>query len=48
MDVKDKVLLQLFNKQKLRNGTKTYLEQNFFSIVKFEKLGFSTPLIFLD
>jgi len=28
MDVKGKVLLQLFKK---RNGTKTYLEQNFFS-----------------
>jgi len=28
MDVKGKVLLQLFNKRKLRNGTKTYLEQN--------------------
>jgi len=26
MDVKDKVLLQLFNKSKLRNGTKTFLE----------------------
>jgi len=25
MDVKDKVLLQLFNKNKLRNGTKTFL-----------------------
>jgi len=44
MDVKGKVLLQLFNKSKLRNGTKTYLEQNFFSIVKFKKLGFSAPL----
>jgi len=32
MDVKGKVLLQLFNKTKLRNETKTYLEQNFFSI----------------
>jgi len=41
MDVKGKVLLQLFNKRKLKNGTKTYLEQNFFSIVKFNKLGFS-------
>jgi len=42
MDVKDKVLLQLFNNRKLRGGTKTYLEQ-FFSlfIVKFKKLGFS-------
>jgi len=26
MDVKVKVLLQLFNKSKLRNGTKTFLE----------------------
>jgi len=31
MDVKDKVFLQRFNKSKLRNGTKTYLEQIFFS-----------------
>jgi len=45
MDVKGKVLLQLFNKRKLRNTTKTYLEQNFFSTVKFKNLGFSAPLI---
>jgi len=32
MDVKGKVLLQLFNKSNLRNGIKTYLEQIFFSI----------------
>jgi len=32
MDVKGEVLLQLFNKRKLKNGTKTYLEQKFFSI----------------
>jgi len=32
MDDKGKVLLQLFKKRKLRNGTKTYLEQYFFSI----------------
>jgi len=39
------VLLQLFNKIKLRNGTKTYLEPKFFLfIVKFKKLGFSAPL----
>jgi len=44
MDVKGKVHLQLFNKSKLRNGTKTYLEQNFFSIVIFKKLGFSASL----
>jgi len=43
MDVK--VLLQLFNKRKLRNGTKTYLEQNFFLFIdKFKKFGFSAPL----
>jgi len=41
------VLLQLFNKSKLRNGTKTYLEQIFsLFIVKLKKLGFSDPLIF--
>jgi len=44
MDVKSEVLLQLLNKSKLRNGTKTFLEPKFFSIVKFKKLGFSTPL----
>jgi len=32
MDVKGEVLLQLFNKSKLRNRTKTFLEPNFFSI----------------
>jgi len=32
MDVKDEVLLQLFNKNKLRNRTKTFLEPKFFSI----------------
>jgi len=45
MDVKGEVLVQLFfNKSKLRNGTKTFLEPNFFSTVKFKKLGFSAPL----
>jgi len=29
MDFKGKVLLQLYNKRKLRNGTKVYLEQTF-------------------
>jgi len=49
MDVKGKVLLQLFYKSKLRNGTKTCLEQNFFLfIVKFKKLGFSAPLNYAD
>jgi len=43
MDVKGKVLLQLFNKRRLRNGTKKYLEQFFLFIVKFKKLGFSAP-----
>jgi len=32
VDVKGKVLLQLYNKSKLRNGTKTFLEPKFFSI----------------
>jgi len=29
MEVKGKVILQLFNKSKLRNGTKTFLESKF-------------------
>jgi len=37
MDVKGEVLLQLFNKSKLRNGTKTY-------VIKFKKLGFNARL----
>jgi len=46
MDVKGKILLQLFNKNKLRNWTKTFLESNFsLFIVKFKKLGFSAPLM---
>jgi len=45
MDIKCEVLLQLFNKSKLRNGTKTYiLEPKIFSIVKFKKLRFSASL----
>jgi len=44
MIVKGEVLLQLFYKSKLRNGTKTYIEQKFFPIVKFKKLEFSAPL----
>jgi len=32
MDVKGKVLLQLLNKNKLRNETKMFLEPIFFSI----------------
>jgi len=32
MDIKGEVLLQLLNKSKSRNGTKTYLWQNFFSV----------------
>jgi len=32
MDVKDEVLLQLFNKSKLKNVTKMFLEPKFFSI----------------
>jgi len=42
MDVKCEVLLQLRNKSKVRNGTKTILDPKFFSnIVKFKKSGFS-------
>jgi len=45
MDVKDEVLLQLLNKSKLRNGTKTFLKPTFsLFIVKFKKLPFSAPL----
>jgi len=45
MDVKGEILLQLFNKSKLRNGTKTFLKPKFsLLIVKFKKLGFSAPL----
>jgi len=45
MNVKGKVLLQLFNKSKLRNGTKAYLKQVFsLFIVKLKKLRFSAPL----
>jgi len=32
MDVKGEVFLQLFNKSKLRNGTKTFLKPKFFSV----------------
>jgi len=32
MDVKGEVFLRLFNKSKLKNGTKTFLEPKFFSI----------------
>jgi len=32
MDVEGKVLLQLFNKSNLRNGTKIFLEPKFVSI----------------
>jgi len=45
MKVKVIVLLQLFNKSKLRNGTKTFLEPKFLCTVKFKKLGFIAPLI---
>jgi len=44
MDVKGKVLLQLFSKSKFRNGTKTFLEPKILSLVEFTKLGFSAPL----
>jgi len=46
MDVKGKVLLQLFNKSKLKNGTNTFLQPKFFSIYsQIKKLGFSAPLM---
>jgi len=48
MDIKGEVLLLLFNKRKLRNGTKAFLEPKFFSIVKFKKLGFSALLTPFD
>jgi len=32
MDIKSEILLQLFNKSKLKTGTKTFLEPKFFSI----------------
>jgi len=32
MDFKGQVLLQLFNKSKLRNGIKTFLESKFFTV----------------
>jgi len=45
MGVKGKVLLQNFYKSKLRNETKTYLEQKIsLFVVKFKKLGFGAPL----
>jgi len=48
MDVKGEVLLQLFNKSKLRNGTKMFLELKFFSIYsQIKKLGFSAPLSYV-
>jgi len=48
MDVKGEVLLQLFIKSKLRNGIKTYLEQNFSLFkIKFKKLGFSASKTYL-
>jgi len=44
MDVKRKVLLELFNKNKLKNGTKTFLEPNFFFIYsQIKKIRVSCP-----
>jgi len=52
MDVKGESTLQLFNKSKLRNGNKTFLEPNFsLFIVKFKKFGFKlrvASLIYLS
>jgi len=45
MNLKDKVFLQLFNKRKLGNGNKTFLELKIFSfVVRFKKFGFSVSL----
>jgi len=42
MDVKVIVLLQLFNKSKLSNGTNIFLELNsFLFVIKFKKLRFT-------
>jgi len=42
---RDIVLLQLFNKIKLRNETKTFLKPKFFLFkVKCMKLGFTAPI----
>jgi len=44
MDVTGKVLLQLLNKSKLRNGTKTFLEPIFFSIyIQIKKIRVQCP-----
>jgi len=46
MDVKSKVLLHLFNKSKLRNGAKTFLEPKFYSIYsQIKKIRICAPLI---
>jgi len=46
MNVKGEVLLQLFNKSKLRNGTKTFLEPRFFSnYSQIKKIKVYTPLM---
>jgi len=40
MDIKGEIFLQLLNKSKLRNGTKTFLESNFFCIYsQIEEIG---------
>jgi len=44
IDVKFIVLLQAFNKSKLRNGTKTFLVPFLYLLSKFKKLGFTAPL----
>jgi len=37
--------VKLYNKSKLKNGIKTFLELKFLFIVEFKKLGFSIPLV---
>jgi len=46
MNVKSEVFLQIFNKSKLKNGTKHFYSQIFslFIVIKFKKVVFSAPL----
>jgi len=41
MDVTGEVLLQLFNKNKLRNGTKIFLELKFFEAGQLDVTNFT-------
>jgi len=49
MDVKDEVLLKLFNKSKFRNATKTFLHPKFLSInIQILEISVSAPLSCLN